>query len=270
MKSELRFERVTSSSDGVELVWFDYGEPGGRTLALVHGLAAGADQFDADARHFAGKGFRVIVPDLRGHGRSGKPASKDYSIARMAQDLLEIFEDAGAGPIDYVGNSLGGILALHLLKDHATCFNTLTTFGTAPALNLPGFTSALIPLSYRLAGKTVVSRLTAHVTTPAREGREVVAALIRTFDPEVGKAVGGVVSRYDLSANVLACKKPLLIIRGARDRAVNRKLDPALAALDALPNVTIVRMDGAGHCANLDQPELFRQTVLDFIAGQPD
>ncbi len=263
-----RFERLTVSSDGVNLVWFDHGRPDGRPLTLVHGLAAGADQFDADARFFATKGYRVIVPDLRGHGRSGKPASGDYSIARMARDLIEILDDAGVRATDYVGNSLGGILALHLVKDHAHRFVTLATFGTAPALDLPGLTSALIPWSYRIAGRRGVASITARVTTPSPQGRAIIKALISGFDPEVGRAVGRSVSRYDLFANALGFQKPFLVIRGARDRAVNRSLDPKLAALAEKPNVTVLRMEGAGHCANLDQPAPFREAVLGFIAGE--
>jgi 3-oxoadipate enol-lactonase len=267
MTKTARFERTTLSSDGTKLVWFDYGEPGGKAIALVHGLAAGADQFDADALSFADQGFRVIVPDLRGHGRSGKPVSGDYAIARMARDVLEIFEDAGTGPVDYVGNSLGGILALYLVKDHAHRFSTLATFGTALALALPGLTSALIPLSYRLAGRRLVSGITARATTPSVQGREIVRKLVRDFDPAVGRAVGAVVSRYDLSANAAGFTKPMLIIRGANDRAVNRALDPALTALKGKRNLSVVEMAGAGHCANLDQPEAFRKAILDFVSG---
>lgn len=263
-----RFERHTRTSDGVDLFWFDYGRQDARPLALVHGLAAGADQFDADARFFAHEGFRVIAPDLRGHGRSGKApagAPEGYTISRMARDLLEIFDDAQTGPLDYVGNSLGGILALHLAKDHGHRFRSLTTFGTAPALRLPKATGALIPLSYRIAGRGLTARLTAHTTTPNKDARPIVEKLVRDFDPAVGEAVARAVSRYDLLGNAMGYAGPWLIVRGALDRAVNTALDPALKKLEHKRNVAIVRMPGAGHCANLDQPDLFRQTLLRFL-----
>lgn len=266
MTETARFERRTRTSDGVDLVWFDHGSPDGEPLMIVHGMGAGSDQFDADARFFAGKGMRVIVPDLRGHGRSGKSPDTNYAITRMAQDLIEILDDAGCGAVDYVGNSLGGILALHLLADHKDRFRTLAMFGTAPALRLPSVTPTLLPLTYRVMGKRAVGWLTARMTTPTSEGRAIIGPLVRDFDPKVARAVGDAVRNYDLTANALAFEKPFLILRGDRDMAVNRALDPRLSALGKKANVRIVRMDGAGHCANLDQPEVFRKAVLEFLA----
>lgn len=265
MTEMARFERRTITGDGVEIVWFDHGQPDGRPLMIVHGMGAGADQFDADARFFAGQGFRVIVPDLRGHGRSGRAPEASYTIERMARDLLEIMADAGCEAVDYVGNSLGGILALFLLKDHARRFRTLTTFGTAPALTLPALTPSLLPLTYRLMGRRAVGWIAARSTTPTAEGRAIIGPLVRDFDPNVALAVGRAVHRYDLTANALGFEGPYLIIRGARDSAVNRALDPKLKVLEQRPNVTVVRMEGAGHCANLDRPDAFRKAVLDFI-----
>lgn len=266
--SSIRFERRTAASDGVILGWRDYGPPGAPALALVHGLGAGAEQFNADALYFAEHGYRVIVPDLRGHGQSEKPSSGDYSIPRMAQDLVEIFADAGTGPIHYVGNSLGGILALHLIGQQSSLFRSLTTFGTATTLNLPGWTATFIPWSYRIIGRKLLSRLSARGTTRTQQGRQVVEALLKAFDPDVGKAIGSIVAKYDLTAHALNMDKPYLIIRGADDKAVNRTLDPKLSQLGANPNITVSRMKGAGHCANLDQPEQFRNIVQNFIAGR--
>lgn len=268
MTQTARFERRTTTGDGVDLVWFDYGQPDGPAMMIVHGMGAGSDQFDADARFFAAKGFRVIVPDLRGHCRSGKGPEAGYTIERMARDLLDIMADAGCETVDYVGNSLGGILALFLTRDHAHRFRTLTMFGTAPALDLPGLTPSLLPLTYRLMGRRAVGWLTARGTTPSKEGRAIIGPLVRDFDPGVALAVGRAVRRYDLTANALGFGGPFLIIRGSDDRAVNRALDPKLEALAQKPNVTIIRLERAGHCVNLDQPEAFRQAVLDFVSGK--
>lgn len=174
------------TGDSVTLVYDDHGPRDGRIVVLCHGLGAGGAQFEADALAFAAEGFRVLVPDLRGHGRSGRPDPENpenYAIPRMAQDLLDMLDHAGADRVDYVGNSLGGILALHLVKDHARSFRTLATFGTATALNLPGFAASLIPWGYRLMGATLAARLTALATTPSREGRAIVEKLIAGFDP---------------------------------------------------------------------------------------
>ncbi|SDG57274.1 alpha/beta fold hydrolase [Pelagibacterium luteolum] len=265
-------ERRLTTSDGVELVYGDYGPKTGEPVVLCHGLAAGGVQFTADAMEFANLGYRVLVPDLRGHGRSATPdpaAPRNYTIERMALDLLEVLDNAGTAEVHYVGNSLGGILGLHLLKDHGRRFATLSTFGTSVALNLPGFTASLVPLSYRLTGPALAAKVTAWATTPSPEGRKIVEALIAKFDPQVGRAVVDAVSRYDLSANVAHYSGPYLLIRGAKDRQVNAALKLYLPDLRALPNFTLVDLPNAGHCANLDAPAAFRTTLLDFWRRHP-
>ena len=65
-----------TSSDGVALVYDDFGPADGAPVVLCHGLAAQALQFADDAAFLAGKGHRVLVPDLRG---TGDPASRRSS-----------------------------------------------------------------------------------------------------------------------------------------------------------------------------------------------
>lgn len=269
---EARFERTLETRDGVRLVWLDYGPADGRTIVLCHGLGAGADQFDADARIFAEHGFRVLVPDLRGHGRSGKPDPaklENYTIDRMATDLLEMLDAAGAEAVDYVGNSLGGILALHLVKRHPGRFRTLTTFGTATALRLPGFAAGIIPLSYRLVGRRLAGKITAFATTPSPLGRPIIALLVSNFDPQVGRAVAMAVCRYDLTENAIGFPGPYLMLRGARDRQVNAALRSCLPRLLDLPGFKMIELSDAGHCVNLDDPEAFRDALLAFWARTP-
>ena len=264
MTEMARFERRTITGDGVEIVWFDHGQPDGRPLMIVHGMGAGADQFDADARF-----SRARVSGHRARSawpwpfRAGARAS--YTIERMARDLLEIMADAGCEAVDYVGNSLGGILALFLLKDHARRFRTLTTFGTAPALTLPALTPSLLPLTYRLMGRRAVGWIAARSTTPTAEGRAIIGPLVRDFDPNVALAVGRAVHRYDLTANALGFEGPYLIIRGARDSAVNRALDPKLKVLEQRPNVTWSAWRALAIAPISTGPDAFRKAVLDFI-----
>lgn len=257
------------TSDGVRLVYDEHGAADAPVLVLCHGLAAGAAQFAADAAFFAGSGFRVLAPDLRGHARSGRPAAmrrEDFSISRMALDLIEMLDHAGAQQVGFVGNSLGGILALELLGSHPARIARLATFGTAYALNVPAFAAPMIPLSYRLLGRRLVAGLTARATTPTRAARPLVAQLIESFDPEVGRLVTENVSRYDLTANAVRWPGPILMLRGDRDTQVNRVLGPALVAMAGHPDFRLAEIRGAGHCANLDRPEEVRTLLLDFFA----
>ena len=254
-----------ATSDGVEIAYDDLGE--GPPLVLCHGLAAAGAQLSEDAHYFAGRGRRVLVPDLRGHGRSGKPAELSraaFSIGRMATDLVEMLDHAGVGPVDWVGNSLGGIVALWLLPDHAARLRTLATFGTSFSLDVPDFWAPAVPPVQALLGKQLTGWLVAQGTTKNPAARLVIRRLIEQFDPQVGLMVSRNLAHYDLIANAAAAKLPMLMLRGSDDRLINLALGPTLAAMQGKPHFTLVDLPGGGHCANLDVPEAWRRELERF------
>lgn len=257
------------TSDGVPIFYDDLGPRDGTPVVLCHGLAAAGEQLAADAAFFAARGHRVLLPDLRGHGRSGRPASltrEAFAIERMAADLVQMLDHAAVGPVHWVGNSLGGVVALEMLGDDEARFATLATFGTAYSLDLPRWTGGLIPLSYGLLGPGLTASLTSAATTRNKAARPVIVKLVRAFDPGVGKLVAGNLARYDLIGNAVAARLPILLLRGGRDRPVNRALGPTLAAMSGRPNFTLVELPEAGHCANLDATDAWRQALLEFWA----
>ncbi len=101
--------RAWTASDGVELAWRETGE--GRALILLHGLFSDSAmnwvKF-GHAERIAGAGFRVITPDLRGHGASGKPhEAAHYPRGILARDLRELVAHLGLSDFDLGGFSLG-------------------------------------------------------------------------------------------------------------------------------------------------------------------
>jgi len=260
-----------TTDDGVRLVYDDLGPRDGVPVVLCHGLAAAGEQLAADAGYFAGLGYRVLAPDLRGHGRSGRPAplsAAGFSIPRMAADLVAMLDAAGVGAVHWVGNSLGGILALEMLARHADRFRTLATFGTAYRLSLPRWGAGFIPLSYGLFGHRLNGWLGALMTTRNPAARPVIEKLLAQFDPQVGRLVAANLTSYDLIANATAATLQILMLRGGRDAAVNAALGPTLAAMQGRPNFTLVELPEGGHCANLDATDALRAELLRFWKGR--
>ncbi|WP_052732022.1 alpha/beta fold hydrolase [Devosia geojensis] len=253
--------------DGLSLAYGEAGPQDGETVVLCHGLAAGGAQFRADADYFAALSFRVLVPDLRGHGASPAAKSYDpanYAIPVMADDLIAMLDAAGADRVHWVGNSLGGILAFDLIGRFPERFASLATFGTAHALGLPGAAARAIPLLYGALGKGFASWSTAMMTTRNKAARPLVEKLLRQFDPKVGEAIAQNVRRYDLTANALAFPGPMLLMRGGRDVQVNLALARTLPRFAGRPNFTLVELREGGHCANLDATDEWRAALLSF------
>jgi pimeloyl-ACP methyl ester carboxylesterase len=102
--------------DGERLAWRETGS--GRPLVLLHGLfASGALTADTDlVRVIAGQGYRVILPDLRGHGDSAGPHDRDlYPPDVVIDDVLALIDHLGLDDYALGGYSVGGKLVLRVL-----------------------------------------------------------------------------------------------------------------------------------------------------------
>lgn len=101
--------RCWTASDGIELAFHEIGQ--GRAVVLLHGLFSDANvnwiKF-GHASRIAARGFRVILPDLRAHGQSGKPhEAEHYPKGILARDLIELVAELALSDFDLGGFSLG-------------------------------------------------------------------------------------------------------------------------------------------------------------------
>src|SRR5574337_6987 len=95
----------------------------GSPLLLVHGLMVTGEMFEPVIENLATR-HRVIVPDLRGHGRSrGLPPP--YTAAQLASDLARLLDQLGIGSTAVLGYSQGGAIAQQLVLDHPKCCDHL-------------------------------------------------------------------------------------------------------------------------------------------------
>jgi len=110
-----------SAPDGVQLAYEEAGD--GRPLVMLHGIAGNAAQWQryGFAELMAARGHRVIMPDLRGHGGSGKPHDPAaYPADVLTDDGLALVEHLGLADYDLGGYSLGGRLVVRMLARGAT------------------------------------------------------------------------------------------------------------------------------------------------------
>jgi pimeloyl-ACP methyl ester carboxylesterase len=83
----------------------------GRPVVLLHGFPDSGRLWRNQVPVLAGAGFRVIVPDLRGYGRSDKPAATgSYALPSLAADVMAVLSDAGAERAHVVGHDWGAAL----------------------------------------------------------------------------------------------------------------------------------------------------------------
>jgi pimeloyl-ACP methyl ester carboxylesterase len=245
-------EHAFAAPDGAELVWYEVGE--GRPVLLLHGLFSDADtnwiRF-GHAAEIAGRGFRVIMPDLRAHGRSAKPQDEaSYPPDILAQDALALIGHLGLTTYDLGGYSLGGRTAARMV-----------IMGAAPG--------RLIISGMGLRGMLETGRRAAHfrkiltgLGTFERGSPEWMAeAFLKTTkgDPQALLPLLG--SFVDSTEEELrGIKMPTLVLSGEEDRDNG----PAEELAELLPEGRFVEVPG-NHMSSVTKPELGR-AIADFLA----
>ncbi len=243
-----------------------------RTIVLCHGLAAGALQFTQDARFFARQGFLVIVPDLRGHGRSKMSDVKnfgveDFTIDVLAQDVIAILDKEKISTTHWVGNSLGGLLALSILQSDPGRIEDLVVFGTSFTMKAPAFLLPAMRIFAKLVGKKRHDQILAGLASPDPKAQAIIHETARQASMKCIFMIARNLTNYDLVDNALNSKSAILMLRGQNDVAINNALRITLTEMKSKNNFFLRDIANAGHCANLDQPQAVREEIMDFIGG---
>src|SRR5205814_8271160 len=104
---------LTLYGQDVRMAYMDVppaGQPNGRTVVLLHGMNFGGFYFSGPIEMLRNEGFRVVVPDQIGYGRSSKPIIP-YNFDDMARNTMLVLRSLGIQKAMIVGHSMGGMLA---------------------------------------------------------------------------------------------------------------------------------------------------------------
>ena len=113
--------------------WYVEIEGQGPDLVLLHGLGASSFSWRHNRAHLS-RHFRVITPDLPGHGRSPAPPGGDYHTEALVRGVLDFLDWQGLETVALGGNSLGGGLSLILAREQPARVSALVLLAPAAAL----------------------------------------------------------------------------------------------------------------------------------------
>lgn len=241
-----------AAPDGHELAWHEVGE--GRPILLLHGLFSDADtnwiRF-GHAAEIASRGFRAIMPDLRGHGESARPHSAvAYPSDILARDGLALIAHLGLEDHYLGGYSLGGRTAVRMIVRGAQPRRLIVAGMGLEGLLRTGARSAHF--------KAILKGLGSH----RRGSPEWLAeAFLKTTGGDPDALLPLLDSFVDSSeAELRAIAIPTLVLSGADDR--DNGSAEALAEL--LPDARYVEVPG-NHMSAVTKPDL-GIAIADFLA----
>ncbi len=131
-----RIERF-AASDGLNIAYSidDFTDPwsSAETLILIH-AAMGSSRRLYKWVPILSRHFRVVRPDLRGHGETEIPGPAQLSLERLTQDVIELADRLGVKRFHIAGSSAGAIVAMRTTLDYPDRILTLTNFASTPGL----------------------------------------------------------------------------------------------------------------------------------------
>jgi pimeloyl-ACP methyl ester carboxylesterase len=241
----------------------------GPPLLLIHGLMVTGDMFESVLGPFA-VNHRVIVPDLRGHGRS-RHLPPPYTVRQLAADLSRLLEHLGIESAVVLGYSQGGAIAQQLALDYpARCERLVLACTYAYNMGSPSewIEGHLAPwLVYLLGPKrfaTLAVVLGAKELGKERAGR--LAHLMADQDRGLMFLAWRETMAFDSRQRLADIECPTLMIAGSHDRAV--PMHHARQLNNGIHDSKLVVMAGARHTLIWTHPDEFVRATEEFLGEQ--
>jgi len=104
---------LATQQQSLKMAYMDVkpGKPNGKTVVLLHGKNFNGAYWRETAQALSGKGYRVVIPDQVGFGKSSKPQYFQYTFQQLAQHTKAILDSLGIDKAAILGHSMGGMLA---------------------------------------------------------------------------------------------------------------------------------------------------------------
>ncbi|BDU68941.1 hydrolase [Geothrix oryzae] len=289
----VRFFPVTVEGQDLRMAYMDVaplGPANGQAVLLLHGKNFFGAYWEGTIQALSAAGYRVVVPDQIGFGRSPKP-DLHYSFELLAQTTKALLDSLGVAKVVVVGHSMGGMLAVRyaLLYPAATARLVLE--------NPIGLEDYRVKVPFTSVDATYKSML-----APTREGLDrFYRSYFATWRPEFGvwadlawratlsgewpRAAKASALTYDMIytqpvvQDLPRLAVPTLLVIGQADRTTLGRgaLKPeVLATLGrypelgrhaqaAIPGAKLVELAGVGHIPHLEAPERFHAALLAFL-----
>lgn len=257
----------TIQVNGVRIAFVDEGQ--GAPLLLLHGLGGSHDDWRLQRAEFAAR-YRVIMPDLRGHGASERRVP--FTIQQYARDMAALLAALGIVRAHVLGLSMGGAVAIELALRAPAVVASLALANTAPGYLLTNPERRRMAIKRFIVaavlGVGAVARLFGRKMFPAshqgRLRRRLIQRASRT-SRWVYLASLRALTRWHVESRLGAIGAPTLVL-GAEFDFTGSAEKRRWTAL--IPGARFIEIPGSRHHSEQDSPVRFNRIVLDFLDGQ--
>lgn len=266
----------------------------GLPVILIHGFGASIGHWRKNIPVLSAAGYRVLALDLLGFGDSDKPGL-DYSLNLWESLLKDFWTEQVQQPAVFVGNSIGGLLALMLLANHPEIAIGGVLLNSAGGLNLRP-DDVPLPLRLIMGGfkKLASSQLTGPlIFNQIRKKRRIRGSLRQVYgnrkaitpelveilyqpscDPGAQKVFASIFSAPAgprPSELLPRIQQPLLVLWGENDPWATIKTADIYRKLSqdpkGQPSVKFQSLPRTGHCPHDERPEVVNSLIIEWLAA---
>jgi pimeloyl-ACP methyl ester carboxylesterase len=250
----------------------------GFPLVWSHEFAGACESWEAQVRFFSRR-YQVITYNARGYPPSGVPADPEaYSQERSVEDLHGLLGHLGIQHAHIGGLSMGGNVALNFGLAHPQMARSLVVAATGSGTtDRARFQREGEEVARRLESEGMEAMAQVYASGPTRVQfrrkdprgwEEFTRALAGHSATGMANTFRGVILRrptiFALGDRLRALEVPTLIMTGDEDEPC---IEPAVFMKRHIPRSGLVVFPQSGHTINLEEPDLFNRTVLDFLTA---
>ena len=241
----------------------------GAPLLLIHGLGSSTEDWAPQVTALAGT-FTVIAYDVRGHGRTAKPAGT-YSVKQFANDAALLIAQLGLGPMHVMGLSMGGMIAFQLTADHPELVRSLVIVNSGPEMVLRTWQEKAAIMQRRLIVRMMGMRKMGEVLAVRLLPEPQHAALRATFAERWARndksaylrALAALVG-WSVADKLPAITCPVLVVAADQDYT---PVAWKQRYTSLMPHASLVVIPESRHMMPVERPELFHAALIPFLAG---
>lgn len=255
-----------AKANGIAINYRIDGKEGAPWLVFSNSLATDFSMWDDQVAALKDR-YRILRYDHRGHGGTDAPAGP-YEFATLVQDVVALFDALGITSAHFCGLSMGGMTALGLAQQHPTRINKLVVCDCGGASTPAGAQqwAERIQLATEKSMSALVEPTMGRWFPPEFMAKnppvlDKVRWMIRRTPVNGFNGCAAALSNFDFRAGLGTMKMPVLFMCGSKDAALGglKQLHAAVSGSK------LVELEGAGHIANLEQPENFTKALAAFL-----
>ncbi len=239
-------------------------------MVFLHGLGGSRTSWEPQLNGLGGE-FRCIAWDMPGYGASAPV--EPLTLTAIADAVIRLLDVARVRRAHLVGESFGGMHALHTALRHPNRVGRLVLANTSPAFGLDGTdpdawrSDRLAPLDAGLTPADIAAQVLTSIAGPSLTD-DALAMRVAGFAriPEAGlRAAVACLPTHNLLDRLCEIGAPALVIAGELDTETPPSYARTLAG--GLPDAELVVLDGVGHLAVSEAPALANRLVRSFLTN---